>query len=150
MPYLHTNPNYELKATAALQSEERTLFLAEGSLQRKTPDFGASSRGMLTKLRPLYTITTSAARNVPRWPGPRGRARVPAGSARAPAGRRVGGAPRPRRRPGPTGGRRGLWPVPPPHLHPYRFPGLLPRGNRAKERLLPNNSDPHRRHNAGG
>lgn len=76
---------------------------------------------------------------------------LPAGSARAPAGRRFGGAPKPRRGPGPTRERRGgsvrsrgCTRI------PARLPGPFPRGNGAKGRLLPNNSDLHSRNNAGG
>lgn len=76
---------------------------------------------------------------------------LPAGSARAPAGRRFGGAQKPRRAPGPTRSRRGgsvrsrgCTRI------PARLPGPFPRGNGAKGRLLPNNSDLHSRNNAGG
>lgn len=85
---------------------------------------------------------------------------LPAGSARAPAGCRAGGAPRRRRRPGPTRGRSagaaegGGGGAPSGSVAALASlraaPGPLPEENRAKGRLLPNNSALHSRNNAGG
>lgn len=68
-------PGRALEATAALQSEGRTRFRADGWPRRKTPDCGDSPPGALTKPPRLRAVALAAARNVPRWRGGPGAAR---------------------------------------------------------------------------
>lgn len=70
-------PTTNEKRQQALQSEERILSLAAGSLPRKTPDFGDRPPGMPAELFcPLGTRTRPAARHVPRRPRRPGAARA--------------------------------------------------------------------------
>lgn len=159
---LTTNPNCELKATAAIQSEKRILFLAASSPKGENPElWGLVSRNTHTAFlpEPALGLQHATSHTGQEWrsgrplhagglrPGYlRGQRALPPGAG--PGARRGGGA-GPARLAGARRAPGGSVPFGRSTRIPARLPGRLPQENRAKGRLLPNNSTRHRRNNAG-